>query len=295
MDKRVILWIMGVMICLWSCETEQEFIVDPDVTIGDTLDVPPPVRKAISLKINDKSKGSKYGVYMNASSGRLLSSGNVYDNLCLCQDGDSLTAADPFLWPDEENAYDFTIYSPYVTPIEEVSGVPFAVESDQRSEESYSNSNFMWGTVENISAETECPSVNLKHLFCQVKVVFNLAESPDYRQLDVTLNNTQTNTYINLADGVVVPVGDVHDIFCLHADDDSYHAILIPQSFTNTQFITVDYKGESYTYNGSLDMQAGKTYTLTLKSISQAEIKLIVSVEDWIPKESIEDKCEEEL
>lgn len=278
--------------CLFACSNEDIAPLPEDLSQETTSETTPKRRITTMFRTNNMPDRI-YGIYMKASDAALSSIGNIYNNVRLSELNGQYVSNEDFFWPEGNATYDFIAYSPYIPTIEEVSSVPTLVCADQSTQDAYEASDFLWGIAKGVSSDASGPSVNLQHLLSLVKVKIDVPNL-DYNKLAVTLCNTCSTGFVNIANGTVNAYGETSDITCYNQHDGTFTAILVPQTLSYTHFITINYDGKEYIYNGSIELKPSVTHTLTIKSLADNEIKVAVSVQDWNLAEEVEDKCEEE-
>lgn len=278
-------------VCLSACSHEE---MTPNPEFDGHKDVTETTGRRFNATFYGKFVPEReFGLYMKVTDVALSSVGNIYDNVRLFKNEDHYASDRDLIWPEGNTTYDFIAYSPYTPSIEEISSVPVSVSTNQSTRNEYEASDCLWGIAKNVAPDVAGPSVNLQHIMSQVNIKIDIPDL-NYEKLTVRLSNTCPSGFVNIADGTVNPYGKKDDITCLNMYDGTFSAILIPQTLTYTHFITINYDGIEYVYHGSIDLKPTVTHTLTIKSLSDNEIKLTVNVQDWNLAEEIEDNCEEE-
>ena len=204
------------------------------------------------------------------------------------------TGAYDVYWRDDHTPIDVYGYYPHGTP-ESIEAYPFAVAKDQsKAAENgelggYEASDFLWGKAEKVAPTTPIIRLSFKHKMACVRVT--LAEGEGFAagewaglEKSVLVVNTTREATINLATGVVTPVGDAATTGTIpYKRDNDFRAIVVPQTVkagTKLFKITVDgvvyhfaKEGEDFTYIPSkmsnftirVDKKAATgTYTFTL-------------------------------
>ena len=179
------------------------------------------------------------------------------------------TGAYDVYWRDDHTPIDVYGYYPHGTP-ESIEAYPFAVAKDQsKAAENgelggYEASDFLWGKAEKVAPTTPIIRLSFKHKMACVRVT--LAEGEGFAagewaglEKSVLVVNTTREATINLATGVVTPVGDAATTGTIpYKRDNDFRAIVVPQTVkagTKLFKITVDgvvyhfaKEGEDFTY-----------------------------------------------
>lgn len=294
MHKSSLFYVLILLVSMFlsSCCYVDEISEMENVTEENSAQ--PQEQRSIRLFCSHDTTNHGIGLYVKKSDVPFSSADNIYNNVKLSMNGNQFVASEPLLWPEDNSYCDFIAYGPFIPDVEEISNLIFPISSDQSTEDSYNSNDFIWGIVERYNSDSsESPVINMSHILSQVKIMVNVP-SLDYDKLSITINNVQNTGHINLADGKVNVSGDAGDVYCFRQQDNSYNAILIPQTITDTRFITINYDDKQYTYSGSIELKPYTIHTLTISSLADNAIKLSVLLEDWELKDVTEDDCEEE-
>ena len=208
--------------------------------------------------------------YHDGKPGELLAANNYVNNQLLGWTTGGWTTITPIYWNDMSTSADFYAYAPYQASLTDARCMSFAVQSDQRTQEAFAQSDFLWGTVKGRSPSTQDFDLTLTHMLSQLTVVVTAEAGFDENELQagdvaVTVGGSKTTCSVDLSTGLATPAGTATDVMCLSVGDLSYKAVLIPQQVPFSNLITVDWKGNLYTLQNSFLLEAGRQYTLTVK------------------------------
>lgn len=223
----------------------------------------------------DAIDGLQAGLYMvnyiDGRSDEVLASNNYVNNQLLTWANGGWTTATPIYWNDLDTHADFYAYAPYVETVTNARMIPLSVNTDQRSDKAFAESDFLWGTVQGQSPTADGFDLKLSHQLSRltVKVTaeggFTEGElSAD--DISVTIGGTKTAAAFDLQTSAISLLDNAaSDVRC-HANGDlSYTAILIPQQVPFSNLVQVDWQGNQYTLQNSFRLEARRQYTLTVK------------------------------
>ena len=138
---------------------------------SDSPDVPNDDHTKVNLttRAENPTDGStlQAGLYMvnyfDGQPDELMATNNYVNNLPLIWQNNAWAVTTPFYWNDMFTPADFYAYSPYQSAVEDARQMPFSVQTDQRSNESFARSDFYWGTVLGQSPTAEGFNLTLEH------------------------------------------------------------------------------------------------------------------------------------
>ena len=239
---------------------------------------------------DDAIDGLQAGLYMvnyiDGRSDELLASNNYVNNQLLTWGNGGWTTATPIYWSDMDTRADFYVYAPYVETVANARMIPLSVNTDQRSDKSFVESDFLWGTIQGQQPSADGFALTLSHQLSRltVKVTteggFTEGElSAD--DISVTIGGTKTSATIDLqTSAITVLENSTSDVRC-HANGDlSYTAILLPQQVPFSNLVQVDWKGSQYTLQNSCLLESRRQYTLTVK-LKKTKSGFDVGIEGW--------------
>lgn len=280
-----------------SCSSGDD---EPDVPTPTPTPDKPVVEKIpinLSLNVNKSTfstratdtgydNGDKIGLYVvnysGSTAGTLQSSSNHVNNMSFTYDG-TWTPASPIYWKDNETHADFYCYYPYAS-VSDIAALSFSVKADQSTIEAYKASEFLYGKKSNVAPTESAVSITTNHLFsCAIiKVAAGngfTTESLAAAEVSVKLNNVQTGASINLKDGSVSATGEAQSITPL-LENGSYKALIVPQSVSADNFITVTVDGRDFNLKKEFTFVGGKRHTFTV-TVSKTSNGVNVSIGAW--------------
>ncbi len=291
--KKVYLKLLGIASCMslfFACSSGENDIPEPTPP-------PAPIEKMsirlsceVSSRVTDSNyeNGDKIGLFVvnnNAgTSGSLQVSGNHVNNVGFTFDGSKWNSGISLYWEDDKTKADFYVYYPY-TDVTNVTAHPFSVREDQSSVASYKNSEFLYGTLKNVSPTNNAVNVTTYHSMSCAIVKLVPGDGFDESDLNaadisVIINGLKTASTVNLQTGEVNAVGEVKKIFPLH-EDGIYKALVVPQAVSADDFITVVIDGNGYRM-GKEDFAfvSGKCHTFTV-TVNKTSSGINVNIGAW--------------
>lgn len=272
-----------------SCLSEPEF--EPVVEgSGIPINLDGAV-KHIATKVNAQGfeTGDALGLYAvnyenaNQTPGTLKDEGNQADHVKYIFDFENWkwTPVKHVHYKDANTNVDLYAFYPYAEP-ESVTAYNFEVQKDQNKGASegrlagYEDSDFLWAKVENVAPTEEKIKMTLDHKMAGVHVILKegegFAQAGDWELLDkkVLVANTTRKATINLATGIVTPLGDPQATGIVMAlqSDASFRAIVVPQTVTaGTPLFNITIGGVSYNFTKSENFTyaPNKLSTFTIK------------------------------
>ncbi len=245
----------------------------------------------IQTRTDDTPQGVQVqaGLYMvnfsNGRHGQLLAANNYVNNQLLTWTGSAWQTSSPIYWNDMETPADFYAYAPYQTSVSDARQMPFSVQTDQTTAAALTESDLLWGTVQEQSPSQDDFSLILTHRLCQLNIVVTAEAGFSENELKasdvaVTFGGSITSGFIDLATGVVTASGTANDVKCMNNGDLSYKAILIPQVVPFSNLIQVNWKGNVYTLQNSFNMEAGLQYTITVR-LKKSKSGFDIGIDGW--------------
>ena len=302
---------MAVLLSMQGCTVDDVDVTTnaPDITTAHKVQISGDIHQQSRTRANDNGfcEGDAVGIYLvnydGETPGTLLAEENQADNVkfTLGEDGSWVSEYDVF-YKDNDTKVDFYGYYPYAAPtsIEEYS---YEVAKDQRTPAehgqmgAYEASDFLWAKVENVTPTESKIAMKFHHQMSSARVRFTMgsgwADEAEFAAVkkEVLITNTIRKASINLATGVVTPVGDVPlDGIIPVEDGGDFRAIVVPQTVAAGKtllVITIDGRPRNYVLDREIEYVAGKitNYDLSIKKGANAgeyEVELLgVSITAW--------------
>lgn len=214
------------------------------------------------------------GLYMvnnvDGQAKELMASNNYVDNQLMTWGTSGWTTATPIYWSDMDTKATFYAYAPYQAGIVNAREVPCCVQSDQRIEAAFTQSDFLWGKAEGRSPQDGGFRLTMSHVLSLLTVTVTADEGFDEGELkdsdlEVTFGGSKTEGRFDLATGILTVNGSANDVRCLSAGNLSYKAVLLPQDVPFSNLIQVNWKGNLYTLQNSYKLESSRQYSLTVK------------------------------
>lgn len=191
------------------------------------------------------------------------------------------------LW--ENGKYDFYAYYPYLTKVNSVDELEFAVQTDQTGD-GMTLSDFMLAKTAGVSATTEKIPLQFAHKLSKIRVI--LTKGPDYtgdlpETHDLYIHNVNHNAIIDLSSGAVVCNSrkQAVTIKSHQVSATEHEAIIIPQRLNNrVPLIELVTNGVSYMVESRFLFKSGVCHTFNLiLSDNPEQIKIEVGgeIKDW--------------
>lgn len=240
---------------------------------------------------SDFTEGDVIGVFVTENGAELLTTGNYDskgDNLEYTFQSNNWTkSGDPLKWKDFNPA---TVYGyfPRVSSVSSIAEYPFTVPGDQSDNTKYGSADFLWAKSENAGYGS---NITLDFSHKMSNVVINITKDAGITAVkNVTIKNVFNECKVNLTTGAVADATGGTPTMILKAANQTYKAILAPQTITEKDFFvitaTVDGKDVVYTYKvSSLILASGKRYTYNI-TLKQNEMKVEAgNITDWVGKD----------
>ena len=301
---------MAVLLSMQGCIVDNaDTVMVLDIATAHKVQISSDIHQQRSSRVDDSGfcEGDAVGIYLvnydGETPGTLLVEENQADNVkfTLGEDGSWVSEYDIY-YKDNDTKVDFYGYYPYATPtsIEEHS---YEVAKDQRTPAehgqmgAYEASDFLWAKVKNVTPTESKIAMKFHHQMSSARVRFTMgsgwADEAEFAAVkkEVLITNTIRKASINLATGVVTPVGDVPlDGIIPVEDGGDFRAIVVPQTVAAGKtllVITIDGRPRNYVLDREIEYVAGKitNYDMSIKKGANAgeyEVELLgVSVTAW--------------
>lgn len=267
---------------------------DPDTPLEQPVD---PTRPRVNI-VSRAEEGSstetaplQAGLFMvNYQDNRpdeLLPTDNYVNNQLMTWANEAWSTSTPIYWNDMDTQADFYAYAPYMANVDDARQLPVSVSTDQRTDEAFAQSDFLWGTVQGQTPTTEGFSLLLSHQFSRLTVVVTAEAGFSDGELQasdvsVTIGGTRTSATADLQTGILSISDDAtaNDVRCHPNGDLSYTAILLPQQVPFSNLIQVDWQGNKYTLQNSFKLESRRQYTLTVK-LKKTKSGFDIGIEGW--------------
>ena len=311
MEKHLLLIAAAAMTMLSGCSLDESGFkpvqsqdAAPKVQIYGEIHQQPATKVAID---DGFCAGDEVGVYLvnydGSTPGTLRLEDNQADNVKFSfnEAGDWVSEYDIY-YKDNETNVDIYGYYPYSTPTS-IEAYPFEVERDQSKGAeygvmgAYESSDFLWAKTNNVTPTSSKVILSFKHMMSSARVRFSQGagwdDAAEYAAVkkEVLVTNTIRKSTIDLATGVVTPVGEAPLTGIVPMNDNGdFRAIVVPQTVAAGQTlltITIDGKPRNYVRDEAVEYLPGKitTFDLSIKKVQDTgeyEVELTgVSITAW--------------
>lgn len=232
--------------------------------------------------------GDRMGLFVvnrnaDGSAAPLLPSGNYVDNM-LYTFSTTWNAATTIYWKDEVTHADFYMYHPYSQTVASVDAMPFDVTADQSNVAAYKASDLIVGSTLDVRPTASVVNISARHVMSQVEIKLKAGDgftdsSLAVSNVSVRMNNLVCSATISLATSDIT-AGRTAGSVIPYKDGDVYRAIVVPQTVTSSNFITVIVDGNEYNLSKTITFVSGKHHTLTV-TLSKASSGVNVSIRPW--------------
>lgn len=267
-------WVIGMILvgtvaCSDSVEevlpsTGQELpVFQPEIAAMDNV---------LPLDFAEKDTLGMYIVCQEAGQAAILkSAGNYVDNLPLIYDGANWSWGETVYFPLSDSELLLYAYYPYLKEVEDVMEVPFAVAVDQREEDAFVASDFIWAK-ETVSKETAGEvALHFSHRMSRIVVELSPGEGMGSLQdAEVQIACVGKDALVNLQTGGIRLQPGSEDVRILPRQlaDGRFEALFPPQFVGAAErLIQVSWNGKTWSWVtpvGGCTFQAGETKTFHL-------------------------------
>ena len=208
--------------------------------------------------------------YQDGKPGELEATDNYVNNQALTYTTEGWTSDTPIYWSDMETRADFFAYAPYRQTIDDVRHMTFDVCADQRGDDDYNQSDFLWGAIQGQMPSADGFELTLSHVMSKltIAVVADIGFDEDELQaadISVAIGGSRLSCMVDLASGLTTVMGEPQNVICHNNGDLTYTAVLVPQAVPFSNLIQIDWKGNKYTLQNSFTLEARRQYSLTVK------------------------------
>ena len=311
MKKLLNFSIVATLLAVTSCVAPDIDLETPNPNVNGLhkVQIENNINQQDATRVDDSGfcTGDVVGLYLvnyeGEQPGNLLVEDNQADNVkfTLGEDGSWVSEYDIY-YKDNDTKVDFYGYYPYATPtsIEEYS---FEVAKDQRTPAehgkmaAYEASDFLWANVQGVTPTEAKIKLKFNHKLSSARVRFIQGEGWESEaefaavKKEVLVTNTIRKSTINLATGVVTPVGDVPlDGIIPVEDGGDFRAIVVPQTVEagkSVLVLTIDGHPRHYARAEATEYLPGKitNFDLSVKksaATGEYEVELVgVSITPW--------------
>lgn len=227
----------------------------------------------------------------DGSAASLQTTGNYIDNRKYTYQG-TWTAAVPTYWKDNTTHADFYLYYPYTSTIANIEAMPWSVKADQSNLSDYKASDLLIGKTLNVAPSENAVKIDAKHVMSQM--VMTLVPGKGFSNatlasanISVKINQLKKEGTINLATSDITTGKDgaqnkLTDIIPLK-EDNHYKALIIPQSVSDGNLITIHIDGIDYNLPKASNFhafEAGKRYNFTI-TLNKVNNGMNVNITKW--------------
>lgn len=224
--------------------------------------------------------------YNGTTPGTLQNNGNHVNNMRFTYGNDGAWIPDKeIFWKDENTKADFYCYFPYAT-LSDISAHSFSVKEDQSTEQAYKASEFLYGKTSGVAPTEDAVSITTKHIFSCA--VINVKAGNGFTDeilaqstINVKMNGIKTGATVNLTNGTATATGTAKIILPLeNGNNRSYKALVVPQTASGDNFITVNIDGRDFNLNKEFTFVGGKRHTFSV-TVSKTSNGINVGIGAW--------------
>ena len=280
MKKKILLTICGL--ALAACADQD--LVQQETGSGEALELRAEISQQYTTRANDGgfADGDQIGVFIvnykaspaPSQGGEMLPdalkpTGNHADNVRFTYDETTgkWTGSYQIYWKDKTTPIDAYGYYPFDTELSSTTAYPFSVQQNQldnlktgRRLSGYEASDFLWAKKKGVLPTAGVITLQHHHLMAGIKVILTEGEwfdEGEWNNLEKTVlvENTITESTINLQTGIVTPIGTTTGTITPLASgrgaggEDSFRAIVIPQTVAaDNNLFSITVGGKSYQF-----------------------------------------------
>ncbi len=220
--------------------------------------------------------------YIGATPGPLSDAGNHVDNMRFTR-SETWKSDRPVYWTDDSTPADLYIYYPY-TNIRSAKAVQFDVKADQSAEASYRSSDLMIGKASAVIPAGSTTSIPVGHVMSRVIVSLEAgdgftAQSLADTKITVKINGVKTCSTVDLSTSTVSASGSASTITPLLSDG-AYKAIVVPQSVSECDLITVTADGRDFSLRKAFTFESSEIHKFSV-TLSKSSNGLNVNINQW--------------
>ena len=228
------------------------------------------------------------GVYVTNADSKLQLGGNEVNNERFVYNGSSWTSPRKVYW--NTGTHNVYAYYPYSQTVNDVEDYQFSVQTDQSTAQGYTKSDFMWASVNGVSASNDAVKMQFAHKLSCVNVVLEKGESYEGEipaNTEVYLYSTVPDALISLTTGAACKdsYGSSASIRCYQGAASKYKAIVVPQNLLSRRpRVEVVIGNVSYLMEGTISYKPGMRHTITVtleQNPEQIKINVGGEIEGW--------------
>ncbi len=273
---------LATLAALTACSNEDEF----SSKSGNEIRLPTvitPMTRATSQNLQSTQivSGREVGIFSQGTKDDQLNTPWTVDN------SGTLSTKNPLYWADGEVT--ITAYHPYNSGWGSAREYLFNVQTDQRKDNGYLNSDVLWAQ-ETSSETTKSINLNFVHCMSKINVTLTSEDITDLSNAEISLCGTNTSVYFNPTTGELKAAdtnSSVNDIAAATTTAEATaSAIIVPQTVASgTAFVKIVLGADTYYYTLPSDktFKSGNSYSYTLRlSASLQEITCVSdNITDW--------------
>ncbi len=285
-DKLIKLTVLCTMLSVCGCLKDSDEVTPPT----------PPETKKIEIKISPSviSRATDYGFeagdciglyvvnYSGTVPGGLAIKGNHVDNMRFTYNGEWIPDS-PIFWADNDTHADFYMYYPY-TEVKYILNQNFTVQADQSTEAAYKASDMMFGKATNVAPSTKATVIEANHVMSRILIYLEAgngftAASLAASNVSVKINGVKCTSKVDLSTGVATAIGSATTVTPFFVDN-SYKALIVPQTVETGNLITVTVDGTDYNLKKGFTFESAKSHKFTV-TLSKTTNGVNVTINPW--------------
>lgn len=287
MLSRRLLLVIAVATMLGACSKEQSAEVYTPDQNEIVLNMLHPQH---TTRVSDSSfdVDDKIGVYVTQSDAELQLAGNVVNNELFVYRGDVWASMRKVYW--NEGKHNIYAYYPYSNSVNDIVDFDFCVQTDQSTDEAYSQSDFLWASAKDVQASDGAVDMLFEHKMSRVIVKLVKGEEfegeiPD--NAEVYIDSTTPYAVVDLSTGDAANNAFMspQTIRCKQLSNDTYTAIIVPQSLTSqVPLVEIIIGDVSYLMYGKISFRPGYSHTITVTlnhNPEKVKIEIGGDLGDW--------------
>lgn len=267
-QSRILTGAFFMTLCAMTSCMKDDSAIASDHAASRKISLSGEIQQVYQTRVNDAGfcDGDAVGIYIvdynGSTAGELLDAGNRADNVKHTFDEAAYKWIPSYdiYWKDDKTHIDVYGYYPYSTP-DNVAAYAFNVEKDQSTSAAYGKlggyetSDFLWGKAENVAPTDKVIKLGFRHMMASARITlaegdgFTEGEWAEVEKQVLVLNTTRSAT-IDLATGVVTPVGDIPSTGTIpYSDGNDFRAIVVPQEVAaGTPLLSITVGGTPYLF-----------------------------------------------
>lgn len=267
-QSRILTGAFFMTLCAMTSCMKDDSAIASDHAASRKISLSGEIQQVYQTRVNDAGfcDGDAVGIYIvdynGSTAGELLDAGNRADNVKHTFDEAAYKWIPSYdiYWKDDKTHIDVYGYYPYSMP-DNIAAYAFNVEKDQSTSAAYGKlggyeaSDFLWGKAENVAPTDKVIKLGFRHMMASARITlaegtgFAEGEWAEVEKQVLVLNTTRSAT-IDLATGVVTPVGEVPSTGTIpYSDGNDFRAIVVPQEVAaGTPLLSITVGGTPYLF-----------------------------------------------